>query len=311
MFFNLILILFFYKASSFNISWDAYLKLFPDSNIHGLSKFHFLDNVKYIIQENSKNHTYKLGLTKFLHLSHDEWRSRFHNLTMEKSTSDQVFVASNLRGTPESFSWVSLGKTTPVKDQGTCGSCFSLSATETVETAYAIKTNKLIVLSPQQVVDCSKLNSGCNGGMPSRVYSYLEKTAQCSEADYPYVSGPSEKEGTCHECFGAVPKLKSYASVKKGDEKAMLSAILINSLAVAIQADQKEFQMYSSGVLDFNCGTDLDHAVTAEGYGTEGGKDYWLVRNSWGTSWGDKGYIKMVRGNDLCGIADVVVYPIF
>lgn len=299
----LLFIIFINSTSSLNITWNEYLSLFPSIKINVNSEYNFLDNIKYIIEHNSRSSSYKLGLTPFLHLSSSEWSNRFFNITPD--TVDNVFTSFSLRGTPNSWSWVEQGKTTPVKDQASCGSCWAFSTTETVETAWAIKSGELKVLSPQQLVDCSKLNSGCNGGLQSRAYRYLESNKQCLEKDYVYTA----KDGTCHSCTGAVDTLKSYVSVK--DEDSMVQAVLITSLAVAIQADQKEFQLYKSGVLDFNCGTNLDHAVTVEGYGTEDGKDYWLVRNSWSESWGENGYIKMARGKNLCGISQSVVYPIF
>lgn len=293
------------QCSSFNITWSEYLKRFPESHVNALSSFHFGENVKFIIQQNSMGYSYKLGLTPFLHLSEVEWRSRFNNISLDRS-ENVVEHVSSLRGTPSSWNWIDQGVTTPVKDQGQCGSCWAFSSTEAVETAYAIKSGKLLVLSPQQLVDCSKTNSGCNGGLQNRAFKYLEKTPQCTESSYPYTA----KDGTCHDCTGVVPKLVSYVSVK-ADETEMASALLVTSLAVAIEADQKQFQAYTSGVLDFDCGTNLDHAVNIEGMGTEDGKDYWLVRNSWSADWGDKGYIKMARGKNLCGIKESVVYPVF
>lgn len=293
------------NASILNITWGKYLEMFPNVRINALSKFHFGENLRWILEQNKLNHTYELGLTPFLHLSDSEWSSKFYNITFDEYKSEIVHV-SNLQSTPNSLSWVDKGVTTPVKDQQMCGSCYSFSATETVETAYAIKSGQLKILSPQQVVDCSKLNAGCNGGLQSRVYKYLQNTGQCLDVDYPYTA----KDGTCHSCKAAIPTLKSYVSVKT-DEKEMANALTVNSLAVAICASQKEFQTYKSGVMDFKCCTQLDHAVTIEGMGTENGKDYWLVRNSWGESWGEKGYVKMVRGTNLCGIKESVVYAIF
>lgn len=293
------------------ITWPVYQRLFPDIHINDRSEFHFLENLKYIISHNSVERSYRVGITKFMHFSDDEWQGMFHNMTenleIQRSENLETFEDVDVRAAPSSWDWRDHGVVTPVKDQKTCGSCYSFSATETVETTWAIKSGQLLVLSPQQVVDCSKLNSGCNGGLQSRVYKYLESTKQCLESSYPYTG----VDGTCHSCEGAVSVLSGYTSLKAGDETGMGSAVLVTSLAVAIQADQKEFQMYKSGVLDFNCGTNLDHAVTVEGYGTESGKDYWIVRNSWGNSWGDKGYVKMARGKNLCGIADSIVYPKF
>lgn len=283
-------------------SWEEYLERFPHIEIHSKSRGYFLENIKFIIEHNAMGHSYKLGVTPFLHLSEAEWKGRFYNITPDY-TSSEVYTSPYLRSFPSSWSWVDQGVTTPVKDQLNCGSCWAFSTTESIETTWAIKTGELKVLSPQQLVDCSKFNQGCNGGLQSRAYKYLEGTGQCLEEDYPYTA----KDGSCHSCSESVGKVTSYVTVK--NEKDMETAILVTSLAVAIQADQREFQMYTSGVLDFKCGTNLDHAVNVEGYGTEDGKDYWLVRNSWSSDWGNKGYIKMARGKDLCGISQSVVYP--
>lgn len=299
----------FGNTQAFNMTFREYLDIFPNSVVNKLSEKHFIENIRYIVEHNMMNHGYELGLTPFLHLSEDEWKSRFTTFEIDKDMGEE-FEGLNLRGAaPSTWSWVEQGMTTPVKDQGSVGVCWAESTTESMETTWAIKSNELKILSVQQLVDCSKLNHGVDGGLQSRAYIYLEKTKQCLESDYPFISDKTGKDGECHSCTGVVPLLKSYVSVKS--ETDMGQAILVTSLAVAIQADQKEFQMYKSGILDFNCGTNLNHAVNVEGYGTENGKDYWLVRNSWGTSWGDKGYIKMVRGKDLCGIADSVVYPVF
>lgn len=294
---------------SMNITWRDYLTQFPESRVHEHSEFYFLENIKMIIRENNKGHSYKLGVTKFLHLGRDEWRSHFVNVTLDKSEYKSA-PTNNLRTSVDNFSWVDLGMTTPVKDQGSCGSCYSFSATEAIESAYAIKTGKLIELSPQQIVDCSKTNNGCDGGLQNRVFKFFEGTQQCSEIDYPYVSGVTQTAGKCHKCDGAVERLSSFVTVK-ADEDVMLTALLVNPLAVAIQADQTQFQHYKSGVLDFDCGTDLDHAVNIEAVGVEDDKPYWLVRNSWGSSWGENGYVKLVRGKNMCGIKESVFYPVF
>lgn len=297
------------SVTAFNMTFREYLDIFPNSVINKLSEKYFLENVRYITESNSMNTGYELGLTPFLHLSEEEWKSRFTTFTLDKQEGEE-FTPLNLRGLPPSnWSWVEQGMTTPVKDQGPVGVCWAESTTESMETTWAIKSGELKVLSVQQLVDCSKLNHGVDGGLQSRAYIYLEKTQQCLESDYPFISDKTGVDGECHSCNGAVSLLKTYVNVKS--ETDMGQAILITSLAVAIQADQREFQMYKSGVLDFNCGTNLNHAVNVEFYGMENGIPFWGVRNSWGKSWGDKGYVKMARGKNLCGIGDSVVYPVF
>lgn len=297
-------------ATALNITWDDYLNMFPNISFHDKSRFHFEENLKIIIASNLENRTYKLGINQFTHLSTSEWSSMFFNMTSD-NREETEFAPLNLRSTPTSWDWREHGVTTPVKDQGQAGTCYQHAAVETMETSYSIKTGKLLTLSVQQGVDCSRLNHGVNGGLPDYSYKYATGTEQCLESDYPYTSGTTGKVSTCHSCPGAVSKLSKYVDVKSGDENAMLQATLVNSLAVGICASDKQFQLYSSGVLDFNCCTDTNHAVVVEGFSSENSKDYWLVRNSWGTSWGDKGYVKMVRGKNLCTIASMTSYPVF
>lgn len=299
-------------SAVFDLTWKDYINQFPNVELNSKSEFYFIENIKYIIEHNQKDYGFKLGVTPFLHMSYEEWKNRFFNITIERS--GEQFITLTLKSTPDSWSWVSEGVTTIVKDQGHAGTCYQHAATETIETAWMIKSNNLLTLSIQQGSDCSKLNHGVNGGLPDNSYKYATKTQQCLESDYPYTSGTTGKDGTCHFCNGAIPLLKSYVDVKDGDEKAMMQALLINSLSVGIKADDKQFQMYSSGILDYDCDNSekaIDHAVVIEGYGTENGKDYWLVRNSWGTSWGDKGYIKMIRDKCMCGICHMASYPVF
>lgn len=297
------------STEAFNMTFREYLDMFPNSVINRLSEKHFIQNIEYIVEHNRMNHGYELGLTPFLHMSEDEWKSRFTTFEIDKQEGEE-FETLNLRGSaPSSWSWVEQGMTTPVKDQKIFGTCYEHAAVETMETAWVIKSGERKVLSVQQGVDCSKLNHGVNGGLPDYSYKYAMNTEKCLESDYPYTGN-----GECHSCTGAVSKLSKYVDVKDGDEDSMGQAILINSLSIGIKADDKQFQMYKSGVLSYDCDSSsktIDHAVVIEGYGVENGKSYWLVRNSWGTEWGDKGYIKMERGVCMCGLCHMSSYPVF
>jgi len=264
---------------------------------------HFLNNLKYILEH---KHTFNLGITPFLHLSDEEFSSRFFDISSDRNRTE---VTVSLAA-PESKDWVSEGCVTPVKDQGQCGSCWSFSTSGVMEGANCVKSGKLISLSEQQLVSCAnKINQGCNGGNVDWTFRYLEKTQHCTEADYPYVSGDG-KVPQCHECKGAVSKVSKFVDVPKGNEDQLLNALALNPIAIAIEADSKEFQLYKGGIMDFNCGNKLDHAVLLVSYGTENGIPYWKVKNSWSTSWGENGYFRLVRGKNMCGIADSASYPI-
>jgi len=167
----------------------------------------------------------------------------------------------------------------------------------------------LTSLSEQELVDCGGVygNLGCNGGLMDRAFRYIEANGLCTEAAYPYKA----KDGTCQKssCTAApYTHITGYVDVAH-TEPALGTASDIEPISVAIEADQSGFQLYKSGVFDGVCGKTLDHGVTLVGYGTDTGKDYWKVKNSWGTSWGEGGYIRMIRNKDECGIADEPSYP--
>lgn len=299
-----ILVFLLIKAVSSQMLWNEYLSLFPNIEIYADSQFHFMKNMEYI-STHSVNFT--LGVTPFMHMSNSQFSSRFFNISSERVRNDRVLGTNTA---PESKDWVSNGCVTGVKDQGQCGSCWSFSTSGVMEGAHCVKTGGLVSLSEQQLVSCAnKVNQGCNGGNVDWTFRYLEKHQHCTEQDYPYVSGDG-KVPECHECKGAVSVVSEFVDVPKGNEDQLLNALLLNPIAVAIEADSKEFQLYKGGIMDFNCGNKLDHAVLLVGYGVENGIKYWKVKNSWSTAWGENGYFRLVRGKNICGIADSASYPL-
>ena len=222
---------------------------------------------------------------------------------------------------PESIDWVTKGAVTPVKNQGQCGSCWSFSTTGAMEGAYFVANNKLVSFSEQELVDCDNVDKGCNGGLMDNAFKWVEKNGGlCSESDYKYESGTTMKAGACDKSCTNIPnsEIKSYTDVKQRSDNAMMEAVAQQPVAIAIQADQKDFQLYKSGVFTGSCGTRLDHGVLTVGYGTsKDGIDYYKVKNSWGTSWGDNGYILLGRGDEYnrgqgqCGMLMSASYPEF
>ena len=224
---------------------------------------------------------------------------------------------------PDSVNWVEKCAVTPVKDQGQCGSCWSFSTTGALEGAYYLKTGELVAFSEQELVDCDNLKNkgkdhGCNGGLMDNAFSWIEKhDGLCTEAAYPYTSGKSKSAGTCQSCEPVTEsKIVSFKDVSKNSDQAMMEALAQQPVSIAIQADQKDFQLYKSGVFTGSCGTKLDHGVLAVGYGSNDGVDYYLVKNSWSSTWGDNGYIRLGRGDDFnkgagqCGLLMQASYPI-
>ena len=193
------------------------------------------------------------------------------------------------------------------------GSCWSFSTTGALEGAYEIASGNLVSLSEQQFVDCDKVDSGCSGGLMDNGFNFAKSNALCTEESYPYKA----KGGTCaaSSCTVGLAKgaVTGYKDVSADSESAMMSAVTQQPVSIAIEADKSVFQLYKSGVLQSTCGSQLDHGVLLVGYGTEDGKDYWKVKNSWGASWGDAGYVKLLRGkggSGECGLLKQASYPV-
>jgi len=273
----------------------------------------FKQHLRYnkISNANPEN-TFVLGVNQFSDMTQEEFRYNYLNSEVPKVEGETVDL-SGVQA-PASVNWVQAGKVTAVENQGQCGSCWSFSATGAIEGAYAIKYNSLKVFSEQQLVDCcgSAYGSyGCNGGQMTGAFSYVKNNGQVLASQYPYTA----KQGTCQNKGTPTVYLTGYVNVAQQNSDALLNAVAITPVSVAIEADQPVFQNYKSGVLNSAaCGTNLDHGVLAVGYGSDGSTPYWLVKNSWGSSWGESGYIRIFRnsgaGKGICGIAMTPAYPI-
>ena len=310
-------------ASAFNETehnWSKFQQFITrfDKSYSNLQEFEkrfevFRSNMEYISQQNTQSNLYTLGVTPFADLTEDEF-ARFNGIRTEGpfSTGCGKF-ASISSDIPSRYDWRDHDAVNAVKDQGQCGSCWSFSATGAMEGAWSISKGELVSLSEQQLVDCSKSygNHGCNGGLMDSAFQYAKDNGMCLETAYPYTANG----GDCQKCDPVVT-ITGCVDVTKNNQVDLKEAVSIGPVSIAIEADTKAFQLYTSGVLTGDaCGTNLDHGVLIVGYGEESGTKYWLVKNSWGPSWGDNGYIKLGRSdstNDpgVCGIAMQPSYPI-
>jgi C1A family cysteine protease len=292
----------------------------------------FANNDDLIEKHNSEKNTYTLGHNKFSHMSSDEWKAYVRGVNGEVPNAPGTFTHNAPRDVSTlaaSVDWVAGGAVSDVKDQGQCGSCWAFSTVGSLEGAYKIKNGnvdgKIQTFSEQNLVSCDNRSTGgsdlgCKGGLMDSAFEWTKKNGGiCTEDAYPYVSGKSKKnedclQSSCTKVAGVAPS--SWTDVKANDDAAMMSAIAVGPVSVAIEADEPAFQLYKSGVFTGKCGTNLDHGVLATGYGvdSESGLEFYSVKNSWGDGWGEKGYIRFVKGSGVqkegqCGILMQASYP--
>lgn len=280
----------------------------------------FARNQKYIAQYNAKvkDNEATVGLNHMADWSHAEYKKLLGykpRPNMRQGKPAPKFVGD----VPASLDWRAKGAVTPVKNQGQCGSCWSFSTTGAIEGRWQIAGNTLTAFSEQQLVDCSRAegNMGCNGGLMDDAFTYLEKNKLETEADYGYTA----RDGTCHyEATKGVAGDTGFHDVTPKSPDALREALQTGPVSVAIDAGGINFQLYMGGVMKHFCGTSLDHGVLVVGYGSEqsllgGTTDYWILKNSWGAGWGEKGYFRILReqskeGPGVCGLQLAASYPL-
>jgi len=283
----------------------------------------FKNNMDFVQKWNmDDSNTHTVALNLFADMTGEEYRNTY--LMTRKLDGSAALAANNEPHTTainptnatapfgDVINWASKGAVTAPKNQGQCGSCWSFSTTGAVEGLNQIYTGHLISLSEQNLIDCSSSygTQGCNGAWPSEAMKYIIANHGIdTESSYPYTA----TQGTCHfSASNTGASMKNVGTVRSGDEGDLQNHILKQPVSVCIDASHQSFQLYHSGIYkESACSTTaLDHAVLAIGYGSQSG-DYYIVKNSWGTSWGMNGYIWMARNSgNMCGIATTAVVPL-
>ena len=267
----------------------------------------FLTKARYIQDFNRGNHLYRLGLNAFSCFTPAEV-SAFLGPSFDASPRSPAASVPHRGDVPDALDYRDRGVVTPVKDQGDCGSCWAFSAILTSESNYALKTGTLIELSEQNLVDCVP-GMGCQGGHAAEAMDYVIQSQGgkfMTRADYPYVR---ERRSCVFDPAKAVASLSSYVKVNWGDEEDLKQKIANYGVAsVSIDAAGGGILDYSGGIIDppFCTVSLLNHALGCVGYGAEGGTGYWILKNTWGTQWGEGGYMRLIRkGVNRCGVASL------
>jgi C1A family cysteine protease len=270
----------------------------------------FSKAIETVKEHNAKGATWTMAINKFADMSDYEYKQMLGYKPLSKKNITAPTTVEEVLGAAPEVDWVAQGSVNAIQNQGSCGSCWAFSAVGTIEGAHWRKTGTLEKFSEQQLVDCAFLggygNLGCSGGLMDSAFQYAIDVGLETEANYPYTA----VRGACtYSAAKKAVQLTKFTDVTPDSIKDLQAAVQHGPVSVAIEADQLGFQLYSSGVMttaSSKCGTTLDHGVVVVGSGVDAvtGQDYWKVRNSWGVTWGEKGYFRLAQeaGHGVCGV---------
>ncbi|KAM8794353.1 cathepsin K-like [Eudromia elegans] len=275
-------------------------------------------NLRYVERHNAEHargrHSFELAMNHLGDMTSEEVLRTMTGLRVPRGRrqhNDTLYVDAGPERAPAAVDWRKKGYVTPVKNQGQCGSCWAFSSVGALEGQLKRRTGRLLALSPQNLVDCVSANDGCGGGYMTNAFEYVRQNRGIDSEDaYPYVG---QDESCQYRPSGKAAKCRGYREIPEGDERALKRAVArVGPVSVGIDASLPSFQFYSRGVYyDESCnGQNINHAVLAVGYGAQKGTKHWIIKNSWGEEWGNKGYVLLARNRDnACGVANLASFP--
>nr|XP_033780385.1 cathepsin S [Geotrypetes seraphini] len=306
---------------SFDEPWqkwkETHDKVYSDENEAMMRRSNWEKNLNFVtihnLEQSLGKHSYEVEMNHLADMTSQEVISQLTGLRVpHRRNSRKVTRDVNSTGKlPDSVDWREKGCVTEVKHQGSCGSCWAFSAAGALEGQMKLTTGNLVSLSPQNLVDCTTKygNKGCNGGFMTSAFKYvIDNHGIDSESSYPYEA----KDGMCrYNLAGNSTTCSKYIELKPTEEALQEALANVGPISVALDASRTSFFLYKSGVYDdTSCSQEVNHGVLAVGYGTLNGKDFWLLKNSWGTSFGDHGFVRIARNlGNLCGIGSYCSYP--
>ena len=278
-----------------------------------VNNYHSIETINHSNLVDGRTPDYQIGITKFADLTPEEFQTKYLNLDVPqvlKLKEESEVMLPTIEDVPEAFDWRDNNGVSPVKNQGSCGSCWAFSTVGNLEAQYMIKHGgEEKIFSEQQLVDCdTEQDQGCNGGLMEYAFTYLQGAGLMTSEDYPYKG----KVQTCqYDAEKATLKAKGYKFAGTEDEEE-IKKLLVEQGPLAIAVNATPLQFYFGGIFNpwfsWMCNPkSINHAVLLVGYGVKGKKGYWIIKNSWGKSWGEKGYFRLIRGKGACGVNTYVL----
>ncbi|KAF7668537.1 hypothetical protein LDENG_00006050 [Lucifuga dentata] len=296
-----------FNVSDFGLFTEKFARTYEDGEECNLRHRYFQDAVKRHVYLNSfpaALYSAKYGINQFSDLSPSEFKDLYLRASADRAP---LYSGPKPEGLPAKFDWRDKAVMAPVQNQQACGSCWAFSVVEAMQAVHAIAGGQLEELSVQQVLDCCFQNQGCNGGSTVQALNWLKQSRVklVPQSEYPYKA----ITGICHffsQSHDGVALKDFVAYDYSGREEAMMSR-LVQQGPLAVIVDAISWQDYLGGIIQFHCSSQqANHAVLVVGYDTTGEIPYWIVQNTWGTTWGNEGYVYIKIGGNICGIADCV-----